>query len=85
MADLLFFVGCGLSGLFPAALSIWRRRAGLAVMLTVIWFLLSAILLWSIGLGPHGFILFAFIPFWAGNFVGLIFALIRINKERMVL
>ena len=82
--ELLFLVGCGFVGMIPSLVALMLGRPGLSSLLAVGWFALSACLLWSIGLGPHGFILFAFIPFWAGNVVALVWALVRLYKERTV-
>ena len=66
----------------PTLLAVLVKRPGAASILALLWFAFSMLLLWSIGLGPHGFILFAFIPFWAGNVAALIWAMVRLNKER---
>ncbi len=47
-----------------------------------IWMLLSAWLLYSIGLGPHGFILFAFMPLWFGGLISFFAVLFRLMAGR---
>ncbi|NJR78648.1 hypothetical protein [Sphingomonas corticis] len=65
-------------------MALMLKRPGIGAWLAGGWSALSVLLLQAIGLGPHGFILFAFIPFWGGNVAALIWALIRFNKERGV-
>jgi hypothetical protein len=80
--ELLFFAACGFVGMLPTIVALLLKRNGIATTVALVWFAVSALMLQLMGLGPHGFILFAFIPFWAGNLATLIWALIRFNKGR---
>ena len=61
-------------------IAILMHRVAAALWLTLGWLSLSVLTLWTIGLGPHGFILFAFLPFWLGNLVALMVILVRYKK-----
>jgi hypothetical protein len=82
LSDLIFFALCAAAGTVPAFVALALRRVRVAIWATIAWFVFSVTVLWAIGLGPHGFILFAFLPFWFGNVVALIVALVRYSKER---
>ncbi|GAA0726535.1 hypothetical protein [Sphingomonas japonica] len=55
---------------------------GIVDRIRLAWPGLSVLFLWVVGLGPHGYILLAFMPFWFGSLVSLIIAMVRWNKER---
>ncbi len=80
--DLFFFSACGVAGIIPATIVLLMKKSGSAIVLALASSVLSVLLLWPIGLGPHGFILFAFMPLLVGNVAALIWALVRFNKER---
>jgi hypothetical protein len=75
--DVLFLIGCAILGAAPTLVALKFGSLKLASLVCFIWFSASALLLFKIGLGPHGFILFAFLPFWGGCFVGLMALLVR--------
>jgi hypothetical protein len=76
-SDALFLIGCACVGAAPTFVALKFAGFRIAVAVCLSWLGLSALLLYDIGLGPHGFILFAFLPFWAGCFVGLMALLVR--------
>ncbi|KTE17405.1 hypothetical protein [Sphingopyxis sp. H115] len=81
LTDGLFLIVCVLVGAAPGFVALRFTNGKRSLLVVLSWFLLSAALLWSVGLGPHGFILFAFMPFWFGCFVSFMATLFRLHSE----
>ncbi|MFD1033911.1 hypothetical protein ACFQ15_04515 [Sphingomonas hankookensis] len=82
MEDTIFFGACVVIGAAPGLIALRFSRAGTGLLVTAIWMSLSAVALYAIGLGPHGFILLGFLPLWFGGFVSFAIILFRFNAEQ---
>ncbi|QZH74383.1 MAG: hypothetical protein JY451_11915 [Erythrobacter sp.] len=68
---LLFVLACGAVPLIVVLLVFRFARAKGAIAVGFLLLAGSIILLSYIGMGPHGYILFVFFPFWAGCVIAL--------------
>jgi hypothetical protein len=69
--DVLFLIGCAAAGAMPTLTALKFGGLRFAGLVCLLWFGASLLFLVKIGLGPHGYILFALLPFWGGCIVGL--------------
>jgi hypothetical protein len=82
MNDAIFLGVCVLIGATPGLVALRFGRATTGLLVTAIWMSLSAVALYAIGMGPHGFILLGFLPLWFGGFVSFAVILFRFNAEQ---